>query len=58
MAIAHLMQEACSGKPLEQVAGISNEIVLDIFGKDISMGKGQGLMGIVNMVVHEAKRRL
>jgi cysteine desulfuration protein SufE len=52
------LDETCSGQPLEQVAGISTDIVFNLFGKEISMGKGQGLMGIVNMVQYEAKKRI
>lgn len=58
MAMATILGQAVSGAPLEQVAAISDEIVLDIFGKNISMGKGQGLMGIVSMVREAARRRL
>jgi cysteine desulfuration protein SufE len=58
MAMATLLAETCNDAPVEQVASLSTEIVFDFFGKDLSMGKGQGLMGIVNMVVIEAKRRL
>lgn len=58
MAIASILDETLSGQPLEQVAQVSDEIVLDIFGKNISMGKGQGVMGIVARVRAEAARRL
>lgn len=58
MAISVILDETASGAPLEQVAAIPNTIVMDIFGREISMGKGQGLMGIVSMVTHAAKQRL
>jgi cysteine desulfuration protein SufE len=58
MAISVILDETCSGQPLEQVAAIDTSIVFKLFGREISMGKGQGLMGIVTMVQHEAKRRL
>ncbi|MCA9888936.1 MAG: SufE family protein [Anaerolineae bacterium] len=58
MAMAVILDQSLSGAPIEQVANVQSDIVLDFFGKSISMGKGQGLMGIVNMVVAEAKRRL
>lgn len=58
MAISVILGEAASGSTLEQVAAIDASIVYDFFGKDVSMGKGQGLMGIVEMVKAEAKRRL
>lgn len=53
-----LMDETLSGQPLEQVAAVSPEVVLAIYGKDLSMGKGQGLMGMLSHVTHAAKQRL
>jgi len=58
MAISVILDETCSGRPLPEVAALSSEIIFSIFGREVSMGKGQGLMGIVNMVMAEAKRRL
>ncbi len=58
MAMSVILDEACSGAPLEQVAEVTTDVVLKIFGREISMGKGQGLMGIVNMVTYEARQRL
>lgn len=58
MAMCVILGDTCSGAPLHQVAPLSGEIVFDFFGKDISMGKGQGLVSIVNMVAFEARRRL
>ena len=58
MAMSVILDETCSGAALEQVAQVQHHIVFDIFGKEISMGKGKGLMGIVAMVQHEAQKRL
>jgi len=58
MAMSVILDETASGQPLQKVAAISPDIVLTLFGREISMGKGQGLMGIVAMVQHEAKKRL
>ena len=58
MAMSVILDECCSGAPLDQVASVPTDIVLKIFGREISMGKGQGLMGIVAMVAYEAKKRL
>jgi cysteine desulfuration protein SufE len=55
---AVIMDETLSGQPLEQVAAVEPETVFKIFGKDISMGKGQGLMGMLSHVKHAAKVRL
>ena len=57
-AMSVILDETLSGAPLEQVANVPTDIVFDIFGKDISMGKGQGLMGIVSMVQNAARERL
>ncbi|MFN8557644.1 MAG: SufE family protein [Dehalococcoidia bacterium] len=57
-AMSVILDETMSGAPVEQVANVPCDIVFDFFGKDISMGKGQGLMGIVTMVQGEARRRL
>jgi cysteine desulfuration protein SufE len=53
-----ILDETLSGQPVEQVAATPPDVVFQIFGKDISMGKGQGLMGILAHVTHAAKRRL
>ena len=58
MAMSVILDQTVSGQPLEEVANISPEIVFTLFGREISMGKGQGLMSIVQMVKHEAKKRL
>jgi sulfur transfer protein SufE len=58
MAMSVILDESCSGAPLQQVASVEAGVVFTLFGREISMGKGQGLMGIVNMVAHEAKKRL
>lgn len=57
-ALAAILDEALAGADVAQVARVSPDIVLDIFGKDISMGKGQGLMGMVGMVQAYAKNHL
>jgi len=57
-AWAVIMQETLSGQPLEQLARVPQDTIFAIFGRDISMGKGQGLVGMLECVQHEAKRRL
>lgn len=58
MAISVVLDETCSGQPLAQVAAVDSSIVFTLFGREVSMGKGQGLMGIVSMVKYEAERRI
>ncbi|MEQ1831985.1 MAG: SufE family protein [Candidatus Eisenbacteria bacterium] len=57
-AWAVLLDETLSGQPLEQVARVPHDVVFKIFGRDLSMGKGQGLLGMLEVVQHEARRRL
>jgi cysteine desulfuration protein SufE len=58
MALSVILDETLSGQPVDQVAAISDEIVFSLFGREISMGKGAGLMGIIGLVRQEARRRL
>lgn len=58
MAMSVILAETLSGQPLEQVAQTPTDIVFSLFGKEVSMGKGAGLMGIITLVQVEAKRRL
>ncbi len=57
-AWAVIMDETLSGRPLEEIAGTSGEAIFRIFGRDLTMGKGQGLLGMLDVVQHEVKRRL
>ena len=58
MAMAVILGETVSGQPLEQVVKLSDDVVFKIFGRELSMGKGAGLMGILALVRAEARRRL
>lgn len=53
-----IMDETMSGAPLETVASTPCDVVFTVFGKEVSMGKGMGLMGITDMVTAYAKQRL
>ena len=57
-AWAVILAETCNGQPLEEVAAIPQDILFRIFGKDLSMGKGQGLIGMLDLVQHAARQRL
>jgi cysteine desulfuration protein SufE len=56
MAMAAILAEHLNGQPASVISAIPGDIVFDIFGKEVSMGKGAGLMGILNMVQAYAKR--
>jgi cysteine desulfuration protein SufE len=55
-AMAVILDETLSGAPPEQVAEVSPEIVYQVFGRELSMGKSMGLMSMVGMVSALAKR--
>ncbi len=58
MAMAVVLAESYNGLSPEDVAKLDTTLVYDLFGREISMGKGQGLMGIISMVRAEAQKRL
>jgi cysteine desulfuration protein SufE len=57
MALAALLGDGLSGAPLEEVAAVPADVVYRIFGRELSMGKSLGLMGMVNMVRAAARQR-
>lgn len=56
MSLAVILDEGLSGAPVEQVANLPCDLVYDIFGRELSMGKSMGLMGMVNAVSSLAKK--
>ena len=50
MALAGILGDALTGVPPEEVAAVPADVVYRIFGRELSMGKSLGLMGMVNMV--------
>lgn len=57
-AVAAALAETLSGQPLDQIASVSPDIVMRMFGRQLSMGKGEGLSGIVEMATYFARQRL
>lgn len=55
-SFAVILDETLSGQPLEDVAETPTDVVFKIYGRDISMGKGQGLLGMLSHVTAEARR--
>lgn len=53
-----ILAATCSGQPLDVVARLPQEAIFRIFGWDLSMGKGQGLIGMLDLVTHAARTRL
>ncbi|MDQ3069160.1 MAG: SufE family protein [Acidobacteriota bacterium] len=57
-ALAAILQRTLSGLPAVEIAQVDPEIVEKIFRQNISMGKGMGLMSMVQRVQALAKRAL
>ena len=57
-AMGVILDECLSGETPQDAANLSHDLVFAIFGKEISMGKGQGLMGMVDLVRMQTRRLL
>jgi cysteine desulfuration protein SufE len=57
-ALASILTKTLSGLRPEQIAAVSTDIVTQIFRENISMGKGLGLMSMVQAVRALAKRAM
>ncbi len=57
-ALASILQASLSGSTPEQILAVTPDIVERVFRQNISMGKGMGLMGIVDEVRRGARQFL
>jgi cysteine desulfuration protein SufE len=48
-ATAVILDRALSGAALDDVLRVDPDIIYDIFGRELSMGKNMGLTGMINM---------
>lgn len=55
-ALGAILQETLSGSTIEQIENIPNDIVIRLFGPRISMGKGEGLLGMVSLLKYFARQ--
>ncbi len=56
MAMGVILGDALRGEPPAMAARIPEEIVYEIFGRELSMGKSMGLMGMVRVTKFLAGR--
>lgn len=56
MALAVILQDALTGRPTADAQQIPDEVIYEIFGKELSMGKSAGLMGMVQLTKTLAAR--
>ena len=57
-ALASILDKTLSGQPASEIATVNCDIVEKIFRQNISMGKGMGLMSMVEAVRSLARRAL
>jgi cysteine desulfuration protein SufE len=55
-ALAVILQHGLSGVPAAEVSTVSPDLVFEVFRRDISMGKGLGLMSMVRAVQVTARQ--
>lgn len=55
-AMAVILDESLSRGQPSEAAELAPDVVFAIFGKEISMGKGQGLMGMVDLVRSQTRK--
>lgn len=55
-AMAVILDETLSGEEPDSIANVPTDLVYEVFGKELSMGKGQGLMGMIELVKILAKK--
>jgi cysteine desulfuration protein SufE len=57
-ALAGILSTSLSGAALNEVSAVPADVIFRIFGRELSMGKSLGLMGMVNMVRAAARQHL
>lgn len=57
-ATAVILDRGLSGAPLEQVVNVSGDVIYDIFGRELSMGKNMGLTGMLQFCKLAATQEL
>lgn len=56
MAMAVILKDSLDGESPATPAGIPDDVVYEVFGRELSMGKSMGLMGMVQLVKAQAAR--
>ena len=56
-ALSVILAKTVSGQKAEDIATVPTTVVHRLFGRELSMGKGAGLQGLVSMVTAEARKR-
>jgi len=57
-ALAAILADALSGQPLDAVIAVPGDVVYSLFGRELSMGKNLGLLGMLQMCQAFARRQM
>ena len=56
MALATILPKGLDGEPVAVAGLLQDDLIYDLFGRELSMGKSMGLMGMVRMTRYLAGR--
>ena len=56
-ALAVILEETLSGAPPEEITHVPPDLIYRVFGRELSMGKSMGLMGMIQKVQSETRRQ-
>lgn len=55
-ALSAILSENLNGVPLAKIESIPETLVFELFGRNVSMGKGAGMMGIIKLLKYFARQ--
>ena len=56
-ALAAILEDSLPGEPLSTITAIPGDVVYSLFGRELSMGKNLGLLGMLQMCQAFARRQ-
>jgi cysteine desulfuration protein SufE len=56
MALASVLSSGLNGRPVSEFLAVDDDIVFDLFGRGLSMGKSLGLINTVRLMKHFAAK--
>lgn len=57
-ALGAILADALSGQPLDAVIAVPGDVVYSLFGRELSMGKNLGLLGMLQMCQAFVRRQI
>src|SRR6185503_9363154 len=56
-AFGAILEDSLPGQPLQAIAAIPGDVIYGLFGRELSMGKNLGLLGMLQMCQAFARRQ-